>query len=142
MKKTLAIISAFGILALVGAGCAGDTEQNTGNNQDNGSPTTTTSTGDTAKPKDSFSFKVTDLGNKKVKVEWTSPENLDKNSRIKVMNAARQESTRPYWRILANNSTTVEFTVPTSGKWYFSICELKTDNSCVRTTTEQEANVQ
>lgn len=129
MKKAATYIATFGILALLGAGCAGGgtPTNNTTTNNNGGTTTTPTTTTSTGQNQSGFTVQVSPLGNRLVQVNWTAPSDVDQNSRIRVLRSERAGSNNPYWNQFLPTTSTVQVRAATTGTWYFKVCEFKDD---------------
>jgi hypothetical protein len=127
----------IGALMLVGAGCNSTTT--TDNKPAAQNPSTTTPGANDIPAEGDFVLTAELTGPKAVKVTWTRPALMDKNSVIRLMHSrvdnpsfpVPADSVAPYWYQPGAARTELDWSNIPVGTRYFRACEFK-DDACVR----------
>jgi hypothetical protein len=146
-KATALLVTALGVLALVGAGCS-NTQEEVNPNEEKGTATNTQPSENTQKPEEQAAAEIVasaeSLGNGVVSVKWTVPENFDRTKSFQVLHSSKPNPDHPsaFWFQYMNSERATELSNIATGTRYIRVCSFDLEKKeCVKYSNEVQLEV-
>jgi hypothetical protein len=146
-KATALLVTALGVLALVGAGCS-NTQEEVNPNEEKATSTSEQPSENTQKPEEQAAAEIVasaeSLGNGVVSVKWSVPENFDKTKSFQVLHSSKPNPDHPsaFWFQFMNSERTAELQKISPGTRYIRVCSFDLEKKeCVKFSNEVQVEV-
>lgn len=146
-KATALLVTALGVIALVGAGCS-NTQEDVNKNEEQNTATSTTSTENNQNKEEAATSEIVAsaeaLGNGSVSVKWTVPEGFDKTKSFQILHSSKPNPDHPsaFWFQYMNSVRSTELGNVATGTRYFRVCSFDLEKKeCVKYSNEIQLEV-